>query len=162
LISGAVFGFLSGTPFVGALNCICCSLCVGAGVLASFLVVRASELPVTYGRAALSGLLSGLFAAAFSVLSSVLFMVVRGVTFQNQIDEAVEKASQISPSAQQASEVLVGLGAPVIILLMLLFEVCFYAPFGALGGVIGRAIFEKRSAAPPSPQTPAADPTIQP
>ena len=162
LISGAVFGFLSGTPFVGALNCACCSLIVGAGVLATFLVVRASEQPVTYGRAALVGLLSGIFAALFSILVSVLFILMHGKGLTRHFEDSIDQASQMIPAAQDAARVLSGIGAPVILALMLAVELCLYAPFGALGGVLGRAIFEKRKPAPAPSSPPDTGSAMQP
>jgi len=153
LIAGAVFGLLSGTPFVGALNCACCSLVVGAGVMATFMVVRASGTPVSWGRGALVGLIAGTFTAIFSTLVSVLFILMQGKGITGHIEEAADQAAQIAPSMQEAARVAVGLGAPFILALMLIVELCLYAPFGALGGVLGRAIFEKR-AAPPAPSSP--------
>jgi len=165
LIAGAVFGLLSGTPIVGALNCACCSLVVGAGVLATFMVVRASSEPVSYGRGALIGMISGLFTAFFSFVVSVLFILMQGKGIQGHFEEAVDQVSQMAPSMQEASRVIASIGAAGILALMLVLEICIYAPFGALGGVIGRAIFEKRTAPAPESGTPPAQPpppTIQP
>ena len=62
LIAGAIFGFLGGAPFVGALNCFCCALVLGCGFVASLLHSRACQLvgaPFTAASGVKVGFVSG-------------------------------------------------------------------------------------------------------
>lgn len=168
LIAGTVFGFLSGVPIVGALNIACCSLIVGAGVLASFMMVRGSEQALTYGRAALGGMIAGAVASPVQSATSLLFtaMVLRRDP-QQELQQALDSLSNYLPDAGETMKVLNSV--PLILWMtasMVLF-VFVFAVFGMLGGVIGRAMFERRVA----PTTPpagsdsgghAADGPIQP
>jgi hypothetical protein len=43
LISGVAFGVAGAIPFVSALNCFCCALVIGSGMLASFLYSKESR-----------------------------------------------------------------------------------------------------------------------
>ena len=163
LLAGAVFGFLSGIPLVGALNCACCSLIVGAGFLASFLLIRASTVPVSYGRAALTGMLSGVFAVPFCLLAEVLFSAVTGRDFRSDLDQAMEQAQGVVGGGEQAAQIIAGIGMVGIMVIMFAVLLLLWAPFGTLGGVIGRALFERRT--PPAsgqPSGPPAPPTWTP
>ncbi len=159
LISGAIFGVLSGIPYLGALNCLCCSLVMGAGALSAFMVIKGSLEPVPYGRAALSGLISGVVAAPFSWAVQFLFVVAFGTDMIEQLQESMEHLSQISPELDQGSELVSAMGLGIILVIVGFMTLALYAPFGALGGVIGRAIFENRSAPRPTAISP---PPIEP
>src|SRR5262245_24734016 len=104
LASGFIFGFLSGIPFLGLLNCACCSFIVGAGVLTSYLLVKGSDVPISFGRAALGGLFSGAIAVPVYLITAFAFSIIMGGgNFQEQFDEAIEQAAQMTPEAQQAA-----------------------------------------------------------
>jgi hypothetical protein len=157
LLAGAVFGFLSGIPLVGFLNCACCSLIVGAGVLSSFLVIRASSMAVSYGRAALVGMLSGLFAVPFWLLADVLFTALMGHDFQEVMNKAIEQAQGVAGGGEEVAQVLAGIGMAGLMVIMFFILLVLWAPFGAVGGVLGRAIFERRMP-PAAPQQPGQPP----
>lgn len=159
LITGSIFGFVSGVPFLGAmLNCLCCSLIVGAGVMSSWMVVRGSLEPVTYGRGALAGALSGVVATVVQTVVSLLFGLMIGINPGDQIQQALDQASDLSPEMQRAAEVVASIGLVSLMVIGVLFSMVVYTAFGALGGVIGRAIFEKRPTAPPEGMPPAPMP----
>jgi len=152
LASGFIFGFLSGVPFVGALNCACCSLILGAGVLTSYLLVKGSDVPITFGRAAAGGLLSGLVAVPVMLVTWLAFSVIMGGDLQAEFDQAIDQAAQMYPEAQQAAQIVRDFG--MVLILLITAGMCFilYSIFGTVGGLLGRAIFERRTAQPvPAP-----------
>jgi hypothetical protein len=152
LIAGAVFGFISGVPFLGALNCACCSLIVGAGAVAAFMVVRASVVPVTWGRAALVGLVAGVIAAPVqSATSFLVTTAILGVDPEKQIQDALSQFSDYAPDTQAVLDVIDRFPMILWVVMSTVFLMFLYAPIGAIGGVIGRALFEKRAAPPPAP-----------
>ena len=159
LISGAIFGVLSGLPIVSALNCLCCSLIMSAGVLSAFLVIKSSVEPVSYGRAALAGLLSGLVATPFSWAIQLFLLVVTGTDAIEQLQDAMDQLAQVYPEMDQGADVLGSMGLAVVMIVVGMLTLALYVPFGALGGVIGRAIFERRTPVPPAA---AAPPPITP
>jgi len=158
LISGAIFGFIAGVPFVNLLNCLCCSLILGAGVMSSLMMVRASAGPLGYGRAALGGFVAGVVAAPASTVASSLFSILMGTNVKEQIEQSSRMMEQYLPDAGEASRVLASIPAIMITLMVTLILVVVFAPFGAIGGVIGRAIFERRTPAP-APPPPVEPPT---
>ena len=149
LITGAAFGFASGLPLLGFLNCACCSLVIGAGAAAAFMMVKGSAAPLTYGRAALAGTISGVIAALTQTATSLLITVaLQGGSPTGQLEEAFDKSSQYLPNAEEAYRLMRSVPAAVWIVLSAVVLMILYAPIGALGGVIGRALFEKRAAPP--------------
>ena len=150
LVAGSMFGLASAIPLVGLLNCACCSLVVGSGLLCCFMMVRGSAPPVTWGRAALAGSLAGVIAAIVSSMAQVLVTVAMGRSVEENLNEAIDRAGEFLPSAAEASRILADIPPLIFIALTTVFSMALYAPFGALGGVIGRALFEKRAAEPPA------------
>ena len=160
LIAGGVFGFVSGVPYLGEVNIACCCLIVGAGALTAMLMVRDSIQALTYGRAALGGMVAGAVASPVQSVTSLLLgllMLRRGPG--EQIQDALDQMSQIMPDAGDSIRTLGDIPTIVWTLVSMVVFMFVFGAFGALGGVIGRAIFEKRVAAPPSPPAPSA-PTI--
>jgi hypothetical protein len=151
LLSGAIFGFVSAVPFVGFLNCLCCSLILGSGMLTAYLMIRASTVAVGYGWAALGGAVSGAVAAVMWGLFNLVFSLLLQRDFSEEIRQAAEQANQVSPGAEEAARILEGLAAPVLMAIFTLMMMVIFTPFGAAGGLIGRALFERRT--PPAPGT---------
>jgi len=154
LASGFIFGFLSGVPFVGALNCACCSLILGAGALTSYLLVKGSDVPISFGRAAAGGLLAGVIAVPVMMVTWFAFAIIMGGDLDAEFEQAIEQASAYSPEAQQATQMVRDLGVGFIMFLVGILCVVLYSIFGVVGGLLGRAVFERRPAQPvPVPGT---------
>ncbi len=165
LASGFIFGFLSGLPFIGALNCACCSLIVGAGIFTSYLLVKGSDVPVTFGRAAAGGFLTGVFSIPVFMITWVATTIILGQDIGRDFEEALERAAEMTPEAQQAAEMLREVGVFFLLTVMACVFFVTNTLFGTLGGLIGRAIFEKRTstaAGPPAGAPSGAPPTPPP
>lgn len=166
LIAGTVCGILSGLPFIGLLYILCCAPVVAAGIAASFLLVRSASQAVDYGRAALAGTLAGMIAAPVFWITNLAVVFLSGNTFEDVISESLDRSSAYMEGGREAGKVLVALGAPLLALVMACFLVVLFAPFGLVGGLLGRAIFERRTAPPPNqpapPSTPLAPPPSEP
>lgn len=150
LISGGIFGFLSGLPLVGLLNCACCSLVIGGGIVCSYMVIRSSLQPVSWGRSALAGFMSGVFAAPSWMLAQWLWVRAQGVSYEERFIEAMDRASGMSPEAAEVADVLSGVPGILLVIFTTLVLLVVVPPVATLGGVIGRALFEKRSTPPDS------------
>lgn len=153
LLSGAIFGFVSAIPFVGLLNCLCCSLILSSGMLTVWLMVRGSTVPVGYGMAALGGGLSGVVAAVMWGLSTMVISTLMRRDMAEEIREAADRAQQVSPGAEAAARILEGIAAPVLMAIFCVVLMVVFTPFGVAGGMIGRAMFERRTPPPPDART---------
>ena len=149
LIAGGVFGIWSGIPLLNIFNCACCSLIVGSGLLACYMMVKSGALPVTWGRAALAGAISGAIAGLFSSMMETVLMAALGQTLEDNLKRVLDLVSQSLPAASEAADVINSIPAPFLLAGKVIFTVFLFIPFGAIGGIIGRAFFEKRVAPPP-------------
>jgi hypothetical protein len=136
LLGGLVTGILSVIPFVST---CCCIWAILGGMLACFLYVRSSPVPVSTGDGAVIGVLSGVFGALIYLIIGLPIALIFGVA---QMEESIRRTGVEIPLTGMA---LALLGACVIVVLLLIFS--------TVGGLIGVPIFEKRKGPqPPPPQ----------
>jgi hypothetical protein len=147
LIGGAVAGILSGIPL---LNCLCCLWIIGGAILASYLAVKDSSVSLKASDGAVVGAFTGIFAAFVRLFLSIPFRAVEFALFR----KIMERLSEFVPEATSEWKDIFSLGAgPISIagfLLGLLFSAAIFALLGALGGIIGMALFGKKT--PPAGQ----------
>jgi hypothetical protein len=163
LIGGVLLGILSSIPVISLLNCACCAWVVGGGMLAAYLYVKDSPLPVTLGRGAGVGLLTGVIGTAVSALFMIpLYMLIRqgGLGIAERIREVLRTLPNVPPEAEEAFRGLSDKGdiSPLIWMVVLIFTLATYSLAAMLGGVLGVALFEKRKPGVPSAGPPPQEP----
>jgi hypothetical protein len=153
LIGGAVAGVLSGLPF---LNCLCCLWIIGGAVLAAYLTAKDSPISLTAGDGAIVGALTGISAA---VVDSLIGLPLRGVNMA-VMRRMMERLSEFSKDMPSGWENWINRNAggvsPAMFFLGLFISAAIFAAVGALGGIIGMALFGKKKASPATPPPPAA------
>lgn len=166
LIGGGVFGFLSGVPLVGALNCMCCALVVAGGFVAAYLYSRPCKdagVPFAAGNGALVGLIAGVIHAVVATVVSALAQLALGAgDWQQMMDQF---GSQMDPAAmEQVSRFMESTGPVVMVLIGLLMWLLAGTVFSTIGGAIGGAVFKQEPpAAPPAMiPPPCSDPPPPP
>jgi hypothetical protein len=142
LLGGLIVGFLSAIhsliPFIGA---CCCIWSIIGGVLAAFLYIKGSSVPVKLGDGAIVGALAGVVGGIIYVIIYLPISLIWGMAAMTE---------QLNRSGVQipfSGTILVIIGSIVGAVMLVLLS--------TLGGVIGTAIFEKRKGdglAPPPPQ----------
>ncbi len=157
LIGGVLIGILSSLPVIGLFNCVCCAWVIGGGLLAAYLYVKDSSIPVTLGRGAALGLLTGVIGAfVFALFSIPLYMVMKnrsGGGFVEQMRQQLDQLPNMPPESRQMLLDFLSRGNVGILVVVfgLVFVLVLYALFAMLGGTIGVAVFEKRKpGAPPT------------
>lgn len=144
LISGLIAGILSSIPVVNFLNVICCLWILVGGVIAVYMLTSSAGRKIEYGEGALIGLLSGLVAAVIcTVVNSILTLIGfnMGMVMMQRLAHRFPQFEQFKDFA-----VLPRFGVSFVII-TLLSSLLFYGAFGALGGVIGTAIYGKKKEA---------------
>ena len=161
LIAGAVAGLLSGLPFIGAGNCICCLWIVGGAAMAVKLLAASTPGLLKAGDGAIVGALTGIVAA---VVDAVVSIPLRSFNME-LARRIIDKASDIGGEMPaNLDEMLNGSGmtSPGWFLLGLFVSAAVFAVVGALGGIIGVSLFGKKALpaapVPPSPPPPPAAP----
>jgi len=137
LLGGLIVGVLSAIPFI---NYCCCIWSIGGGVLAAFIYIKGSSIPVKTGDGAMVGGLAGVVGGIIYIVLSLPLNILFGMT-------AMEEQLSRSGVHLPFSGVLLLIVASIIGAIVL-------AILATVGGVIGVAIFEKRKdggAPPPAP-----------
>ena len=141
LLGGLIVGILSGVlSIVPIANYCCCLWSIGGGVLAAFIYIKGSSVPVKIGDGALVGGLAG-------VVGGILYLIIN-----------VPLTLLIGMAALGAQLRQTGLNLPVppfvLVIISSIITAVILAVLAALGGIIGVAIFEKRKdgAITPPPQ----------
>jgi hypothetical protein len=148
LLGGLIVGVLSSIP---VLNYCCLIWSIGGGVLAGFLYIKSSPVPVKIGEGALIGVLSGIIGA---ILYFIIGVPIAYFISGGNIDAALRGAGLQLPA---------GLSGLMIFVISGLVVGAFLLVFSIIGGLISVPIFEKRKDAlppPPPPQDFAGGPGI--
>ena len=147
LIGGVALGVANAIPFLNLLNCACCALVIGGGVLAAHLYFK--DTPPTaerpFGDGIMLGALAGVFGAIVSTIISIpMTLLGIGLGSMGFVDEILENAD-LPPEVADLLASIGGGGLAIGALLIgLLFNLVIYAIFAGIGGAIGVAIFVKK------------------
>jgi hypothetical protein len=136
LLGGLIVGILSSIPL---LNYCCCIWGIGGGVLAGFLYIKSSPVPVKVGEGAVIGLLSGIIGA---VLYGIIGVPIAYFISGGNIEETLRGTGLQLPAGVSGLLLFVisGLIAGVTLLVL-----------SIIGGLLSVPIFEKRKDGPPPP-----------
>jgi hypothetical protein len=149
LTGGVLLGILSAIPFINIGNCFCCAWVIGGGLVAAYMYVKDSPLPVSLGRGAVLGLLTGIVGtityAIFSIPLNYLTRDAKG-RFLAMLYEALEDVQNVPPETYERLESLFGADGSGMLFFLLSLMVTFviFSLFSMAGGTIGVAVFEKR------------------
>jgi hypothetical protein len=136
LLGGLIVGILSAIPF---LNYCCCIWGIGGGVLAGFLYIKSSPIPVRVGEGAVIGVLTGLVGA---VLYFAIGVPIAYFLSGAQMEETLRSAGVQLPA---------GVSGLMLFLLSGLIGGLILLVLAIIGGLISVPIFEKRKDGPPPP-----------
>jgi hypothetical protein len=137
LLGGLIVGILSAIPLV---QYCCCIWAIGGGVLAAFLYVKSSSVPVRTGDGAVVGGLAGVVGGIIYLIIGLPFAIFFGMAAME--DQLTRSGVQLPFSGM------------ILVIVAMFVGAIFLALLATLGGVIGVAIFEKRKgngSAPPPP-----------
>lgn len=152
LIGGVVLGLLSAIPFVNFVNVCCCLWAILGGVLASFLYIKSSPVPVSVGDGAILGAMAGVVGAIISIIIGIPLSLLTGnamASLMVGILQNVDPAqAELMRQQLQAGQSIVSVIVNALIIAVLLVI------FSTIGGLLGVPIFEKRKGDVPPPPPP--------
>ena len=145
-IGGGAAGLASSIPGLNFVNCLCCALVVGGGLLAAYLALRnePGTEKASYGDGAMIGAMAGVVAAIVASIVSIPMSAMFGDVVE-QMRSALEGIEGIPPEALDAMGGDTPAGA--FALIGLLMNLVAFTVFSAIGGVIGAAVFHKKPSA---------------
>ena len=162
LIAGVLLGILSSLPVISAFNCVCCAWVIGGGLLAAYLYVKDSPVPVTLGRGVLLGLLTGLIGSIVSALFLIPLSMLTGpgMGILEQLRGTLNQMPNVPPETRRMIESLYsreGIGTAIYVV-GFIFMLTLNLLFAGAGSTIGVALFEKRKPGSPSAGAPPYEP----
>jgi len=127
LLGGLVVGLLSAIPFI---NYCCCIWSIGGGVLAAYLYIKSSPIPVSMGGGAMVGGLAGVVGGIIYLVLGLPIAILFGMA---AMTEQLTRSGVELPFSGVLLMIVAGIVGAI-----------FLAVLATLGGIIGVAIFEKR------------------
>ncbi len=160
LIGGVFLGITSALPILHYINCACCALVIGGGILASYFYLRdyPPHFPAaSYGDAAVLGALTGVFGGIiWSIVALPLSLLElrlgTGMREMQQIRQQLDNPD-IPPAVREFILRLMEGGALSIgvVVFQLAFDLVISIVFAVIGAIIGFALFQKRRQYMPPP-----------
>jgi hypothetical protein len=158
VFGGLLIGVLSALPIVSVGNC-CCLWIVGGGLLAAYLMQANHPEPIDLGDGAVAGLLAGIIGAFVWALVSLPMNLVLG-PFQARMLERIMDASRDVPDGVRTwirTFRYEGFGL-VRVLVGFTFMLIAGMVCSTVGGLVGAALFQRKSTGSPGVQDQAATP----
>lgn len=141
ILGGLFIGILSTLPIVNIGNMCCCLWVVSGGALSVWLLQQESPEPLTGADGALMGLLAGIVGAFVGAAIQIPVEIYFG-PIQREWLERMMQGQEMPP---QFLEMLNRPMNAATIVFDLISRLVAYVIFGMLGGVLGVAIFRRRS-----------------
>jgi hypothetical protein len=157
LIGGLVMGVLTALPIISAGNLCCCLWVIGGGVIAAYVLQQNQAAPIAPGDGALVGLLAGIVGAFVYLVVSIPISILVAPMERMIVQRFIERMGEMPPEFREFASRGVGTAARLI--LGFIFWLFVGAVFSTVGGLIGQAIFQKKTPpgvidVPPQPPPP--------
>ena len=136
ILGGLIVGILSSIPL---LNYCCCIWGIGGGVLAGFLYIKSSAVPVKVGEGAVIGVLTGIIGA---VLYCIIGVPIAYFISGGNIEQTLRGTGLQLPA---------GISGLMLFVISGLIAGATLLVLSIIGGLISVPIFEKRKDVPPPP-----------
>ena len=147
LLGGLFIGVLSALPIVNLANC-CCLWILGGGAIAAYLAQQEHPGPFGLMDGARVGFRAGIFGAVIWLFASTVVDLMLAPLQQSAADFMLRTATDIPPEVRTWLEDLDNTASlPARMIIGFFFQLFVAAPFAALGGLLGAAMFG-RSAEP--------------
>jgi len=154
LIGGTAAGVLAVIPF---LNCLCCLWIIGGAMLAASLWAKDCPTSLSAGEGALIGAYTGVFAAIAHTLVGIPMAAVNARFFLRMFERLSDYTNELPQDWRQWLDQSVGSFTLAGFFLNLIITAAVFCLLGVLGGILGAALFGKKtppSGVVPPPATP--------
>ena len=151
LLGGLFIGVLSALPIVNLANC-CCLWILGGGAIAAYLALQEHPGPFGLMDGARVGFRAGIFGAVIWLFASTVVDLMLAPLQQSAADFMLRNATDIPPDVRSWLENLDNTASlPARMIIGFFFQLFVAAPFAALGGLLGAAVFGRPGEARPLP-----------
>ena len=140
LLGGLFIGVLSALPIVSVGNC-CCLWILAGGAIAAFFAQQENPQALGLIGGARVGFRAGLVGAAVWLVASLLINRIVAPLQETTADLMLRNASDIPPEVRAWLESMGNNAGAAAVVGGFLFQLFVAAPFAALGGLLGAAVF---------------------
>jgi hypothetical protein len=140
LLGGLFIGVLSALPIVSVGNC-CCLWILAGGAIAAYFAQQEHAHPLGLMGGARAGFRAGLLGALIWLVASLLINRIVAPLQENSADLMLRNASDLPPQVRDWLESAGNNAGAAGIVGGFLFQLFIAAPFAALGGLFGAALF---------------------
>ena len=155
LLGGLFIGVLSALPIVNLANC-CCLWILGGGAIAAYLAQQQHPGPFGLMDGARVGFRAGIFGAVIWLFASTVVDLLVAPLQQSAADFMLRSATDVPPEVREWLENIGNSASlPARMIIGFFFQLFIAAPFAALGGLLGAAVFARP--AEPSMQPPTTN-----
>jgi len=140
LLGGLFIGVLSALPLISAGNC-CCLWIISGGVIAAYFAEQEDPRPLGLLDGARVGFRAGLFGALVWLLASMAINRVVAPLQGDTADLMLRNATDMPPEVRGWLESIGNNAGAAAVAGGFLFQLFIAAPFAALGGLLGAALF---------------------
>jgi hypothetical protein len=143
LLGGLFIGVLSALPIVNIANC-CCLWVLTGGAMTAYLAQENDPRRIGLMTGARLGFRAGIFGAIVWLFASAAIDVMVAPLQQSAADLMLRNATDVPPEVRSWLE-SAGRSAslPAQMIFGFVFQLLVAAPFAALGGVLGAALFAR-------------------
>jgi hypothetical protein len=130
-------------PLVAAGNACCCLWVVSGGVVAAYVLQQRQSVPITPGDGALVGLLAGLTGACVYLVISVPLNILIAPIEREMVNRFIDRIGTMPPEVRDyANRSAFGVALVIVDFVIRIF---LGAIFSTVGGLIGAAIFVRKT-----------------
>jgi hypothetical protein len=141
LLGGLCIGVLSALPIVNIANC-CCLWIVGGGAITAYLAQQEDRRPLGLSTGAGLGFRAGIFGAIVWLFASAAVDLMVAPLQQSAANLMLRNATDIPPDVRSWLENIGdSTSFAVRMTIGFFFQLFIAAPFAALGGLLGAAMF---------------------
>ncbi len=142
-IGGLVTGVLSALPIIAGGNLCCCLWLVSGGMVAAYFLQQNQSTAIAAADGAVVGLLAGLIGAFVYLVVSIPVAILMAPFEQRVIERLAESMENVPPQLRSYAGRPIAVGVRTIVGFG--FMLVLGAIFSTLGGLLGAAIFAKKS-----------------
>jgi hypothetical protein len=145
-------GVLSALPIIYVGNLCCCMWVIAGGLVAAYVFQENHPEPMTVGDGALAGLLAGLVGAGVHFVLSIPIDIVMAPLERNFAQRLIDMVGTMPPEMREMIDRIQQQQMERGIVFVLVRRIAGFmvmlvigAVFSTIGGVIGAAIFQKKT-----------------
>jgi hypothetical protein len=138
-----VLGVLSALPLISGGNLCCCLWLVTGGGVAAYVLQQNQSTPITAGDGAFAGLLAGIVGSFVYLIVSIPVAILLSPFERRVYERLVDTIQNMPPELRTYASGSFGIGVRTIASFVIILILS--AIFSTIGGVVGAAIFAKKT-----------------